>query len=156
MAGDTTFPTTVDVFSANTPTPTSTTTATADSTGRKHAERHDDAEAALMAVETFLKTGVAYTTDLGAVTGGSPVTVTHNLGTYDVAVQIVEKGTAGAGAAAGTVVDATVALTTANALTVTFTNSADANLYRVTVLAVGATALPATVPISSIFLLGGL
>jgi hypothetical protein len=99
---------------------------------------------------------MAYTTDLGTVTGGSPVTVTHNLGTFDVAVQIVEKGSAGAGAAAGTLVDATVALTSVNALTVTFTSSAAANLYRVTVIAVGATALPATVPISSIFLLGGL
>jgi hypothetical protein len=98
----------------------------------------------------------AYTQDLGTVTGGSPVTVTHNLGTYDVAVQIVEKGTAGAGAAAGTLVDATVELTSVNALTVTFTNSAAANLYRVTVLAVGAPSVPAVVPVSSIFLLGGL
>jgi hypothetical protein len=80
---------------------------------------------------------MAYTTDLGAVTGGSPVTITHNLGTFDVAVQVVEKDSAGAGAAAGTLVDATVALTSVNALTLTFTSSAAANLYRVTVLAVG-------------------
>lgn len=90
-----------------------------------------------MAIESKLLTGMAYTQDIGAVTGGSPITITHNLGTFDVAVQIVEKGSAGAGAAAGMLVDATVALTTTNALTVTFTNNAAANLYRITVLAVG-------------------
>lgn len=51
MAGNTNFPASADVFSADTPTPTTTTTETADSTGRKHAERHDDVEAALMAVQ---------------------------------------------------------------------------------------------------------
>jgi hypothetical protein len=89
------------------------------------------------------------TIDLGAVTGGSPVTVTHNLGTFDVAVQIVEKDTAGAGAAAGTVVDATVALTSVNALTVTFTNSAAANLYRVTVFAAGSGAVGQSVNVQT-------
>lgn len=99
---------------------------------------------------------MAYTTDLGAVTGGSPVTVTHNLGTYDVAVQIVEKDTAGAGAAAGTLVDATVALTSVNALTVTFTSNAAANLYRVTVLAVGGSTATATDVTADLFMLGGM
>lgn len=99
---------------------------------------------------------MAYTTDLGAVTAATPVTVTHNLGTFDVAVQIVEKGTAGAGAAAGTVVDATVALTSVNALTVTFASSAAANLYRVTVLAVGGSTPTAADVTADLFMLGGM
>lgn len=63
MAGNTNFPASEDVFSANTPTPTTTTTDTADSTGRKHAERHDDAEAALMAIETY---GISNIPHIGA------------------------------------------------------------------------------------------
>lgn len=51
MSGTTSYPGSADVFSADTPTPTSTTTATADSTGRKHAQRHDDGEAAIMAMQ---------------------------------------------------------------------------------------------------------
>ena len=81
----------------------------------------------------------SYSADLGAITGGVPVTITHNLNTYDVVVQILEKDVAGAGGAAGTVTDATVEITSANAVDITFVGNAVANLYRVTVVAVGGT-----------------
>ena len=51
MAGSSVFPGGLDEFSANTPNPTSTFTATTDSTGRPHGQRHDDVEAAVMAIE---------------------------------------------------------------------------------------------------------
>ena len=81
----------------------------------------------------------SYSTDLGAITGGVPVTITHNLNTYDVVVQILEKDVAGAGGAAGTVTDATVEITSADTVDITFVGNAVANLYRVTVVAVGGT-----------------
>jgi hypothetical protein len=75
MAGNTSFPGAVDGFSKNTPTPTTTTTDTADSTGRKHAERHDDMEAAMEAVQTYLlATGWDQSTN-------DPLTSTTNLTT---------------------------------------------------------------------------
>ena len=57
MAGSTLFPTSADTFAKATPT----YTATPDSTGRDHAERHDDVEAAVEAVQAH---ALSHTHDL--------------------------------------------------------------------------------------------
>lgn len=90
------------------------------------------------ALNPLFDPSLAYSADLGAITGGTPITVTHNLGTLDVTVSVVEKESAAAGAAAGDVVDTLVEVVDANSVRLTFTTSAAANLYRVTIIGAGA------------------
>lgn len=78
-------------------------------------------------------TGSLFAEDIGAVTANIPVTVTHNLGTMDVIVEVFEKAAAGTGAAAGDVVEPQVTLVDANSLELTFAEDAVADLYRVVI-----------------------
>lgn len=77
----------------------------------------------------------AYTQDIGAVTANTPITVTHNLGTLDVIVEVIEKTTAASGAGAGLVVDPEIKVATTNTIELTFAETAAANKFRVIVSA---------------------
>lgn len=77
--------------------------------------------------------GSAFAEDIGAVTANTPVTVTHNLGTMDVVVEVFEKDVAAPGAAAGSVVEPQVTLVDTNSITLTFAENAVADLYRVVI-----------------------
>ena len=72
--------------------------------------------------------------DVPQVTHGSAVSITHNLGTLDVQVQVVEKDTPGPGPSAGAVVpDVDVRVEDPNTVSLSFKRDAAANTYRVTV-----------------------
>lgn len=75
--------------------------------------------------------------DLGAITAETPVVVTHNFGTRDIAVSVVEKTVAGGGEANGQVVEADISITSENTISLTFGSNAPANTYRVRIIANG-------------------
>ena len=85
-----------------------------------------------------------YSVDIGAVTAATPVTVTHNLGTRDVVVSLVEKTVAAGGEGNGDIITTDIAITSENAIELTFTSSAPANQYRVTIVSNGSSAVEAT------------
>jgi hypothetical protein len=68
-----------------------------------------------------------YAQDVGAMTGGTPVTITHGLGSLDVTVQVVIKGT-------GEVVDLDVIVVSTTTITLTSATSQSAAFFRVTVI----------------------
>ena len=68
-----------------------------------------------------------YAEDVGAMTGGTPYDVVHNLGTLDVVVQVVIKGT-------GEVVDLDVVVDDVNTVTLTSAAAQTAAFLRVTVI----------------------
>lgn len=68
-----------------------------------------------------------YSQDVGAMTAGSPVTITHNLGTKDVVVEVVEKAT-------DTEVDLDVTHPTVNTITLTSGSAVSSGVLRVTVV----------------------
>jgi hypothetical protein len=69
-----------------------------------------------------------YSANVGAITGGSALTVTHSLGTLDVHVAVRE-------ITGGALVFPDMAVTGVDTITLTFSSSASADVYRVTVIA---------------------
>jgi hypothetical protein len=68
-----------------------------------------------------------YAADVGTITGGTPVTITHSLGTKDVSVTVRDTAT-------DEEVWCTVKHTATNDITLTFAASASAGAYRVVVI----------------------
>lgn len=81
--------------------------------------------------------------DLGAVVAETPIVVTHNFGTRDIAVSVVEKTVAGGGEANGQVIEADVSITSENTISLTFGSAAPADTYRVRIIANGSSIIGA-------------
>lgn len=80
------------------------------------------------AARTALGTVGKYAANLGAITGGTPLTITHNLGTTDILEPSLKD------TATGELVGAQFIVVDSNSVTVTVAVSASSGAYRVTVI----------------------